>query len=233
MDACVRVKTTDTVTKFISHGSIARVQATKRQLSPFPWKIPFRTSARYIIYEQAPVWTMILDSTDGDSWKTIPELRKDDDLVNWRRRVKEYLHQQEVDLLGLIYRSIEACWTQHKRWIEKNVKVKRRDNAHTGWQPMRQSWSQYAWKWTNKKFMRSELDERLRMYNTKILINVSRDLETIPFDKDEDWWNHFGTETCFRSASPYVQRKMSKILRLFITRFAPNATVAESSSLPF
>lgn len=81
----------------------------------------------------------------------------------------------------------------------------------------------------------SELDKVYRMSNTKMVINLQPDLETLSFEKDENEEKHVER---FHFLAPKLtsfdktlcsQEKVSKLLITLPTRFAPIYMVAEAA----
>lgn len=64
------------------------------------------------------------DSHGRDGVSKMIKLTGADDLINWNRRVKAYLQQSEIELLGLTYLPDQAGSTQHSRWLKANVREK-------------------------------------------------------------------------------------------------------------
>lgn len=64
------------------------------------------------------------DHTERDGVTKLPKSKVADDFISWRRRVKAYLQLQEIDLIGLTNLPDPTLVTQHRRWLQANVKSK-------------------------------------------------------------------------------------------------------------
>lgn len=183
--------------------------------------------------------TIMPDHSDKDGVTKLPKLTGADDYINWRRRVKAYLQQQDIDLIGLTDRPDLTPAAQHRKWRELNVKAKSAITLTLSDGPLAQIRTIVDDDERTAKDLWTELDKVYRMSNTQMVINIERELETMSFEKDEDWEKH--VETFHRLISKLASydkpvsadTKVSKLLRTLPQRFAPIAMVAESSSVPF
>lgn len=176
---------------------------------------------------------------DRDGVNKLPKLTGADDFINWRRRVKAYLQQQDIDLLGLTDRPDAGSTTQNRRWLEFNVKAKSAITLTLSDGPLAQVSTIVDDDDKTAKDLWTELDKAYRMSNTQMVINIQRDLETMTFDRDEEWdkhiekFHHLVAKLASYDSPLSAEDKVSKLLRTLPTRFAPIAMVAEASGVPF
>lgn len=64
------------------------------------------------------------EQSNIDGVTKIPKLTRVDDLINWRRRAKAFLQQQDVELLHLTTRPKSASSSHQCCWLEANIKAK-------------------------------------------------------------------------------------------------------------
>lgn len=177
--------------------------------------------------------------TDQEHLSKLPKLAGADDYINWRRRVKAFLQTKDFELFGLNDRPEDASAAQLRRWVEANVRAKGTIILTLADGPLAQVSTIVDDDNKTAKDLWTELDKIYRMSNTQMVINIKRELETMTFEKDEEWEKH--VESFHRLISKLAaydqpvstESKVSMLLRTLPTRFAPIAMVAESSDVPF
>lgn len=116
----------------------------------------------------------------------LPKLSGTDDYINWRRRVKAFLQQNDVDLFGLSDKPDLAGAAQQRRWLELNAKAKSTTTLTLCDGPLAQVSAIVDDDDKTAKDLWLELDNAYRMSNNQMVINIQRELETMTFDKDEE-----------------------------------------------
>lgn len=176
---------------------------------------------------------------DGDGVTTLPKVTGANDFINWRRHVKAYLQQQDIDLLELTDRLDGGSTTQNRRWLELNVKAKSTITLTLSDGPLAQVSAIVDDDDKTAKDLWTALDNTYRMSNTQMVINIQRDPEMMTFDRDEAWDKHIeNSHHLVAKLASYdspltVEDKVSKLLRTPPILFAPISMVAEASSVSF
>lgn len=128
---------------------------------------------------------------------------------------------------------------QQRRWLKANVKAKSDITLTLADSLLAQVSTLVDNDDKTAKELWDELDEGYRMPNTKLVINIQRQLDTMKFDKDEDWDKHVESfhrlvENLESYDKPFsAEDRVSKLLRTFLGQFPPTAMVTKSSGLTF
>lgn len=105
------------------------------------------------------------------------KLRRADEFINWRRGVRAHLQQKDNELLGNTDRSNKASVAQQRHWVEANVKAKSKITLTLAKKPLAQVSAIVDNDKRTFKYLWYEFVKNERLYNTKMAINLQRNLE--------------------------------------------------------
>lgn len=126
------------------------------------------------------------EKSGRDGVTKLPKLTGAKEFENWRQHVKDYFQQPDVHILGLNDRPDPESTTKQRRWIESNVKAKSAIKISLADGPLAQMSTIVDGDSIAAKELWTELVNIYRMSNTKRVINIGRDIETMHLDKDEE-----------------------------------------------
>lgn len=115
------------------------------------------------------------DHIERDGMTNLPMLTGVDELINWCRRVKSYLQQQDIELFELTDRPDSTLAAQHKRWIETNIKSKSEITLMLSDGPLAQISTVIDDDERTAKNFWTELIKVYRMSSTQMVINIERE----------------------------------------------------------
>lgn len=169
----------------------------------------------------------------------LPKLTGAEDFVNWKRRVKAYLQNQDFELIGLSDLPESASAELNRKWKESNVKDRSYITLPLAHGPLSQVCKIVDDDEPTAKELWEALDKTYRMSNTQIVISIESELETLELESDTDWEKHMerlhlliGNMVSYDKLMS-LEDQVSKSIETLPQLFAPVAMVAESSIVLF